>query len=568
MTDQDVAFLLHSDLALATIEAPAGCGKTFQGANYALDVASSLAAGRVLILTHTHAARSVFANRTRKLLDRVEIRTLDSFLTEIAAMYHRSLNLPLDVGSWALENSAYDVVAARCRELLECSGNVARAAALGYPIIICDEHQDASADQHAAIMAIHRAGSRVRFLGDPMQIIYGGAGTKTSAAIKRWAALKNEGGCGHLANPHRWRSGSIELGEWVLAAREVLASGKAIDLAGKLPAGLTVLHAANSARVAHKAITMTADDRRQVSEIARKSSQLFVLTVGNERVNHLNAFFNRSVRIWEGHGREALSSLVKSIDDNPRSASEIVEALLTFVEETCTGFSASLHGRRLEANPYPAPVFRNEDHAIRFESDLDRMRRFRVVGAITALEICDCLFSDARTFGQFDTLCAEALDRISRDQEDMAHIYKALRFRGIALHTVAEGLADEMHIGLKGTMNALFLKDLAEKTRRGQRGRIEKGRSGGGLAYGYDLSNDGEGSASLCRRGDAQCHCGGAEPEGCTWARWTGLGRYHYSWASCARYRYPQQCTLSRRAYLEPAAFHRGSSHRKASGAP
>jgi DNA helicase-2/ATP-dependent DNA helicase PcrA len=347
VTDQDVAFLLRSDLALATIEAPAGCGKTFQGANYALDAASSLAAGRVLILTHTHAARSVFANRTRKLLDRVEIRTLDSFLTEIAAIYHRTLDLPLDVGSWARENSAYDVVAAKCRQLLEYSGNVARAAALRYPIIICDEHQDASADQHAAIMAINRAGSRVRLLGDPMQIIYGGAGTKTSAAIKRWEALKNEGGWGNLANPHRWRSGSLELGEWVLAAREALASDKTIDLAGTLPAGLTVLHAANSALVAHKAITMTADDRRQVSEIARKSSQLFVLTVGNERVNHLNAFFNRSVRIWEGHGREALSTLVKSIEDNPRSASGMAEALLTFVEETCTGFSASLHGRRL-----------------------------------------------------------------------------------------------------------------------------------------------------------------------------------------------------------------------------
>lgn len=44
-----------------------------------------------------------------------------------------------------------------------------------------------------------------------------------------------------------------------------------------------------------------------------------------------------------------------------------------------------------------------------------------------------------------------------------------------------------MHIGLKGTMNAIFLNDLAAKTRRGQQGRVEKGRSGGGLAYGYDV---------------------------------------------------------------------------------
>ena len=34
-------------------------------------------------------------------------------------------------------------------------------------------------------------------------------------------------------------------------------------------------------------------------------------------------------------------------------------------------------------------------------------------------------------------------------------------------------------------MNALFLKDLADKTRRGLRGRVELGKSGGGLCYGY-----------------------------------------------------------------------------------
>ncbi len=84
--------------------------------------------------------------------------------------------------------------------------------------------------------------------------------------------------------------------------------------------------------------------------------------------------------------------------------------------------------------------------------------------------------------GGFDVVCAEALDRISRDQEDIAHVYKRLCFERIALNTVAEGQVNEMHIGLKGTMNALFLKDLAEKTRRGQRGRVEKGCSGGGLA--------------------------------------------------------------------------------------
>ena len=36
-------------------------------------------------------------------------------------------------------------------------------------------------------------------------------------------------------------------------------------------------------------------------------------------------------------------------------------------------------------------------------------------------------------------------------------------------------------------MSALFLKDLAQKTHRGQRGRIEAGKSAGGLCYGYGV---------------------------------------------------------------------------------
>jgi site-specific DNA recombinase len=36
-------------------------------------------------------------------------------------------------------------------------------------------------------------------------------------------------------------------------------------------------------------------------------------------------------------------------------------------------------------------------------------------------------------------------------------------------------------------MNALFLKDLADKTRRGLEGRVRQGRSGGGLSYGYEV---------------------------------------------------------------------------------
>ena len=94
---------------------------------------------------------------------------------------------------------------------------------------------------------------------------------------------------------------------------------------------------------------------------------------------------------------------------------------------------------------------------------------------------------EAVRLGGVDLVMAEALDRLSRDQEDIAAIYKRLQFAGVTLTTLAEGEISELHIGLKGTMNALFLKDLAAKTRRGLEGRIRQSKSGGGNAYGYDV---------------------------------------------------------------------------------
>lgn len=98
--------------------------------------------------------------------------------------------------------------------------------------------------------------------------------------------------------------------------------------------------------------------------------------------------------------------------------------------------------------------------------------------------------------GQFDLVLTEALDRVSRDQADVATLFKHLQFAGIPMVTLAEGEISELHVGLKGTMNALFLKDLSKKTHRGLRGRVEKGFSAGPVGYGYRvvrrLTSEGE----------------------------------------------------------------------------
>ena len=96
------------------------------------------------------------------------------------------------------------------------------------------------------------------------------------------------------------------------------------------------------------------------------------------------------------------------------------------------------------------------------------------------------LLQDA-ALGKFEVVYAEALDRLSRNQADIATVFERLTFSGVRIITLAEGEISELHVGLKGTMNALFLKDLAQKTKRGLRGRVEQGKSGGGNCYGYSI---------------------------------------------------------------------------------
>jgi site-specific DNA recombinase len=91
---------------------------------------------------------------------------------------------------------------------------------------------------------------------------------------------------------------------------------------------------------------------------------------------------------------------------------------------------------------------------------------------------------DARA-AKFDVVVAEALDRISRDQEDLAGIPKRLRFCKIEIRTVPDGTAEEIHVGIKGLLVALYLKDLAQKTKRGHAGVIRDGRHNGGRSFGY-----------------------------------------------------------------------------------
>jgi Superfamily I DNA and RNA helicases len=196
MSDQAVAKLLRSSEPLVIIEAAAGCGKTYQGAAYAQDVVGGLGDGRLLILTHTHAACSVFAERTKKAGSRVEIRTIDALIAQIALAYHKPLGLPRDLTSWAWEDGGqgFEIMASKVAAFLRNQPMVARALARRYPVIVCDEHQDSSVDQHSVVMSLLSAGATVRIFGDPMQRLYGGRSDKAAREDRvRWDALKAHG---------------------------------------------------------------------------------------------------------------------------------------------------------------------------------------------------------------------------------------------------------------------------------------------------------------------------------------------------------------------------------------
>jgi site-specific DNA recombinase len=85
----------------------------------------------------------------------------------------------------------------------------------------------------------------------------------------------------------------------------------------------------------------------------------------------------------------------------------------------------------------------------------------------------------------FDVIIVEALDRLSRDMEDLAGIHKRLSFLGIEIRAVHEGVVNTVLVGLRGLVGQLYREDNAHKVRRGQAGRVGQGLAAGGLTYGY-----------------------------------------------------------------------------------
>jgi hypothetical protein len=352
MPDQSVFELLRSDEPLVVIEAPAGCGKTYQGAEFAHDIAPTLGFGRMLILTHTNAACDVFGERTRGIpRNAVEIRTIDALICQIAGAYHKVLDLPPDPTVWAFTHNGFAEIAARIATFLQNNPVVPAALARRYPIIVCDEHQDASPDHHQIVMAIHRQGAKLRIFGDRMQSIYESNANAAEQHRARWDALVASAAHEVLKDPHRWTKdaeGCSELGGWVLCARQTLLENERLDLSSGLPPSVKVIFAENTSPT-HGGYRVGWMQRKPLDDHLNGHDDIFVLASSNDLVRSLRSFWNRKIPIWEGHTRDALSTLITDIQSVDDEAVKAGEALLRFMSSIAKGFSASTHGNTLKA---------------------------------------------------------------------------------------------------------------------------------------------------------------------------------------------------------------------------
>lgn len=221
---------------------------------------------------------------------------------------------------------------------------IAASLAQRHPVVICDEHQDSSGDQHAVAMALLNQKARLRVFGNPMQRIFGDRPVAGSRPGCDWAELSKQAHAfERLDYPHRWAEGSLDLGQWTLKAREALASGDRIDLRSDVPPSVVVIFADNQAQ-RRLDFRLSTDDRRPVDAFVRSQSSLLILTRYNDTAQSLRSFFNRRIPLWEGHTRPALEKLVDTVLARQGDATALAVAVVEFLGDVGKGFSPSAFG--------------------------------------------------------------------------------------------------------------------------------------------------------------------------------------------------------------------------------
>lgn len=344
MSDESVRAALRSDARLVLVEAPAGCGKTYQGANYAREMATAGTFGRPLILTHTHAACAMFAAHTKGVGSGVDIRTIDSVIGQIASVYHAGLQLPADIAGWLRQREAgHAELALKVAGLLSEHPMIPSSLVQRHPIVICDEHQDSNSSQHSLVMALFGQGAKLRLFADPMQKVFG------DSCDWNWKDLSGQAHAfEQLDVPHRWANGCPHLGRWTLKAREALKTGGKVDLTNGVPASVSIVFAENQAQKTLD-YRFSAQDRKLVDSFEKNQASLLILTPFNKTARSLRSLFNRRIPLWEGHTRTDLEKLVDAERSGEGNPLVLAAAVVRFMGKVGKGFSPSAFGDEFQS---------------------------------------------------------------------------------------------------------------------------------------------------------------------------------------------------------------------------
>ena len=157
----------------------------------------------------------------------------------------------------------------------------------------------------------------VRIFGDPMQRIFA-AGNQNAADLdkRRWTTLIEKADVHErLCFPHRWKSGSPALGEWILSVREVLRAGKRVSMRPPNPAGLKIIVADNESK-SPVGYQLSKENTKELHSVPNRANTLLVLAAHKDTVDAVHSLFGRRIRIWEGHIRESLDALISSVQQD------------------------------------------------------------------------------------------------------------------------------------------------------------------------------------------------------------------------------------------------------------
>jgi hypothetical protein len=329
--------LLHSEAPLVVIEAAAGCGKTWTAAKFARETSARLGRPlqRVLLLSHTHAACGEFHRRCSAPGLRVDVETCDSFALKVVSPYARALGLPFPLESaiGRVGGVPFGTLSEKAVELVQRAPIVARLISAQYPVIILDEHQDASSAQHNLAMLLMKiGGSRLRIFGDPMQALHDGVAGEFVDWEELWRSCRDRH---ELTDPKRW-SEEPELGQWITAARSTLRRGGVLKLKDA-PASVLVTTTPELAGRKKFKNPQLANEILHGFLDAGSGRAVIIAHLG-DMVRTLAQSCNWRAKVNEGAALEHLDRLLSEAEADEVTAGALAAGFLVFVASTGSGF--------------------------------------------------------------------------------------------------------------------------------------------------------------------------------------------------------------------------------------